>query len=187
MPGEWQRPSDKGAEAVVVVGDLDVPDPGVRPRCRGRATAFTWPSVIGRRKVALFAWLMAAILSPRTSPARWRVSRCFRQRRVDPPVHEAEGLTDIGGHLDPGADLVGHDLLVLDADQLPQPVASERPPSSGLEGLTGTTGNSSSSSRPPLTMDQPEMRSNRGVFAQVGILSRRGPRLRTLSEWPSAD
>ncbi len=39
----------------------------VRPRCRGRATAFTWPSVIGRRKVALFACPMAAIPSPRTA------------------------------------------------------------------------------------------------------------------------
>ena len=39
----------------------------VRPRCRGRATALTWPSVIGRRKVALFACPMAAIPSPRTA------------------------------------------------------------------------------------------------------------------------
>ena len=39
----------------------------VRPRWRGRATAFTWPSVIGRRKVALFDWPIAAMPSPRTA------------------------------------------------------------------------------------------------------------------------
>ena len=39
----------------------------VRPRWRGRATALTWPSVIGRKKVALFDCPMAAIPSPWTA------------------------------------------------------------------------------------------------------------------------
>ena len=39
----------------------------VRPRWRGLAVALTWPSVIGRRKVALFDWPIATIPRPRTS------------------------------------------------------------------------------------------------------------------------
>ena len=48
------------------------------------------------------------------------------QRGVDPAVHQSNRLTDLVGHLDPRADLLGAAFLVLDADQLSQPVASEQ-------------------------------------------------------------
>jgi len=50
----------RSASSVISTSQIQV----VRPRWRGRASAFTWPSVIGRMNVALFDWPIAAIPSP---------------------------------------------------------------------------------------------------------------------------
>jgi hypothetical protein len=41
-------------------------------------------------------------------------------------VDEPDRLADVVAHLDPSANLLGAELLVLDSDQLPEPIASER-------------------------------------------------------------
>ena len=41
-------------------------------------------------------------------------------------MHEPGGLANGVGHLDPGANLVGAPIQVLEPDQIPEPVASEQ-------------------------------------------------------------
>ena len=126
---------DQGAGAALIVADLDVPDPG------GAAAV---PGAGDRVHVALGdrAQEGGAVRLPHRGhpvaadrqPGGGR-AHALGQRRVDAPVHEPDGLADVVAHLDPGADLLGPGLLVLDADQLPEPVASGQPStSSGTPG-----------------------------------------------------
>ena len=61
------------------------------PRCRGRAPALTWPSKIGRKKVALFAWPIATMPSSGTALVEWRRGDGLGQGSETPPctIHKA--------------------------------------------------------------------------------------------------
>ncbi len=120
------RHPDEGAGAPLVVAHLHVPDPG---------RAAPVPGACDRVHVALGDRAQeggAVRLSHRGHPVTTDRqpgggrADALGQHRVDTPVHDPEGLADVVAHLDPGADLVGLAVLVLDADQLPEPVASGR-------------------------------------------------------------
>jgi hypothetical protein len=80
-------------------------------------------------------------------------------------VDEPDRLPDVVAHFDPSANLLGPDLLVLDSDQLPEPVASEQ------LSLLRHARERSYSTNPPV----------RTFSSKRAKLSRRAHQLRTLS------
>ena len=117
---------DQGAGAPLVVGDLDVPHPGGAAAVAGAGNGVH--VALGDRPQERGAVRLPhrdhAVAVDRP-PGGGRAD-ALRHRRIDAGVHEPGGLADAVGHLDPGANLVGTPIEVLEPDQIPEPVASGR-------------------------------------------------------------
>ena len=125
---------DEGADAVRVVGDLDVPDPGGSALVAGAGDGVDMP--LGDRPQEGGAVRLAHgghSLLPDPEPGGRR-AHALGHRRVDAAVDEPDRLADVVGDRHPRADLVRAGFQVLEPDQVPEAVAARVAWRSGIRG-----------------------------------------------------